>query len=914
MRIPLPFRWGGPLVAAVMGLGSLHALHAAPGDLDLSFNGTGIVELPGYEPRADIVHDMVTVADGKLVLAGSGAGNASMIRLHADGTLDTTFGEHGKVFPSLDATTSEVIAVRALADGRLVLACAYTKAVEGGATTRGTLLARQQADGAREAVLADIPGLVVTQMRLQTDGRIVLTGTAAEGGALRLARFLPDGTTDASFEQAGPVSPALTRFVSPADLVLQPDGKLLVAGKSLASGDSQMAVCRFLADGALDTSFGGSGVVELPVNDSQATALAIQPRVATQITSVNKIVVAGYVSTPAGGSWFTARLLLDGTLDPAFSGDGVAVEPFTNSDVRVSSLVVQTSLAVGGPNHIMVGGHSADNGRRQLTVLKYRLNGELETAFDGDGKVTTDVPGGDRSECRALALQGGKLIAGGIAGHVFDWNQNFAAVRYHVADGTLDTTFEGDGVKTQNVGTAPHANSTVTGLATLPDGKILVAKMREVTRLLANGAPDAGFGPRGSTQPNLAAQYSILDVATLPDGGCVAVGEVHLGEPQFLVARFRPDGTPDPAFADKGWIAIDMGDGSFATRVAVQADGKILAAGRAVADGGNLLSLAVLRCHPDGRLDTTFDGDGKLLTTIWTSEDHLSDLLLQPDGRILLAGGHPYYSGNERPLLLMRLLPSGAEDQGFGILGRVATPVGGVTYPTDLHLQADGRILLTGALKLPNPSGYDIMLARYWPNGTLDTTFGGDGLVTTKMGASWDAGLKASVAEDGKILTGASFFSFFGAEAKAGFVKWQPDGSLDSGYGIGGKAPSPFTLSFSFDGIYTAERSHFLLEPPGHTGRALVGDGIRVTRLLTDGSTPASGLAITSVTRSGNGHLRLQGTGLPNTAHTLHASPSLQSGSFIPLGPVMPNASGYWLYNDTAAPDFTRRFYRLSQP
>lgn len=909
MRIPLPCRWGGLLVAAVLGL---CPLHAAPGELDLSFNGTGMVELPGYEPRADIVHDMATVADGKLVLAGSGAEKAAMIRLNENGSLDTSFGEHGKAFPSLDATTSEIIAVRALADGKLVLACAYANAAEGGAATRGTLLARHQADGAREAVLADIPGLAVTQMRLQTDGKIVITGTAAESGALRLTRFLPDGTTDASFQQAGSVSPALTRFVSPSDLALQPDGKLLVAGKSLASGDSQMAVCRFLADGALDTSFGGGGLVELPVPGSQATAIAIQPRVATQITSVNKIVVAGYVSTPAGGSWVTARLLLDGALDAAFSGDGIVAEPFTDPDVGVSSLAIQTSLAVGGPNHIMVGGHSTANGRRQLTVLKYRLNGERESAFDGDGKVTADVPGGDRSECRALTLQGGKLIAGGIAGHVFDWHQNFAAVRCHVADGTLDTTFDGDGVKTQNVGTAPHANSFVTGLATLPDGKILVAKTKEVTRLLANGAPDAGFGPRGSTQPDLAAQYSFKDVAALPDGGCVAVGEVHLGEPQFLIARFRPDGTPDPAFADQGWIAVDMGDGSFAKRVAVQADGKILAGGMAVADGGSQSSLAVVRCHPDGRLDTTFDGDGKLLVTIQSPGETLSDLLLQPDGRIVLAGGHPYESSNERPLLLIRLLPSGAEDQSFGILGRVVTRVGGSMYPLDLHLQADGRILLAGALNTSN--GYDIMLARYGPNGTLDTTFGGGGFVTTKMGASWDAGLTAFVAEDGKILIGAAFLSFVGAEAKAGFVKWRPDGSLDSAYGIGGKAPSPFPLGFSFDGIYTAERSHFLMEPPGHTGRALVRDGIRVARLLTGGSTPAPALAITSVTRLGNGHLRLQGLGTPSTAHTLHASPSLQSGSFIPLGPLTPDATGAWHYDDTTTPGVPRRFYRLTQP
>ncbi|MGH2708705.1 MAG: delta-60 repeat domain-containing protein, partial [Actinomycetota bacterium] len=188
-------------------------------------------------------------------------------------------------------------------------------------------------------------------------------------------------------------------------------------------------------------------------------------------------------------------------------------------------------------------------------------------------------------------------------------------------------------------------------------------------------------------------------------------------------------GDLDPSFDGDGMVTTTVGGAHAARSVALQPDGKIVAAGEGF--NGIDRDFALARYNPDGALDTTFDGDGKLTRSVGPDYDEARSLALQPDGKIVAAG----VAGNGADLdfALLRFRPDGALDTGFSRDGIVTTGFGaGHDVARSVALQPDGKIVAAGYSAAGAPR--DFALARYHPGGALDTGFSGDGRVTVNIG------------------------------------------------------------------------------------------------------------------------------------------------------------------------------------
>ena len=293
----------------------------------------------------------------------------------------------------------------------------------------------------------------------------------------------------------------------------------------------------------------------------------------------------------------------------------------------------------------------------------------------------------------------------------------------------------------------------------------------ESRRLLSAGELDPSFGTGGKVVTDFGGTDSGQAVAVQSDGRIVVVG--HRGEADFVLARYNANGTLDTTFGSVGRVTTDFGGQDAAFAVAVQADGRIVTAGRS---GG---AFALARYNVDGSLDAAFGSGGKVVTDLGTTDptSTIFDIAVQPDGKIVAAGTRGFDD-----FALARYNPDGTLDSSFGTGGVVVTDFGpGFDGAGALELQIDGRIVVAGQAGVDD-GHKDFALARYLPDGTLDTAFGGTGLVTTDFSGAFDGASGLVVQPDGKIVAaGISGFS------DVALARYNSDGSLDPTFGSGGR-------------------------------------------------------------------------------------------------------------------------------
>ncbi|MEU4273080.1 delta-60 repeat domain-containing protein, partial [Streptomyces sp. NPDC026092] len=389
-----------------------------------------------------------------------------------------------------------------------------------------------------------------------------------------------------------------------------------------------------------------------------------------------------------------------GDLDPTFSGDGKVISDLaaveTNRDVVIQPDGKIVSLSTGfdfdGPNDFYVVRHNAD--------------GTLDTTFGGgDGIVATDFGGFTNDEAHALTLAGpGKIVAVGRSDTPDTGRPQLAAARYH-ADGSLDTTFDGDGKVVTSFGedvpTVGHAVLMGTDDNILIGGSFGGDAM--VTRLTASGGLDV-FGDDNSGKavfPFEGGDSEIHDLTVYGGGTIVGAGSSPAGF--GLVRLFMEFGGRDVTFGDNGQVATPFG--TSAEGVALAAGGRIVAAG---SDGTGVNSrFAVARYDGDGSLDPTFGGDGTVTTAFPGNGTVGNDMAQQTDGKVVVVGDA---TGD---FALARYNTDGSLDTGFGTGGRVTTDFeGNWDEGHAVALQADGRIVVSG-------NGSDShALARYSISGT----------------------------------------------------------------------------------------------------------------------------------------------------------------------------------------------------
>ena len=242
----------------------------------------------------------------------------------------------------------------------------------------------------------------------------------------------------------------------------------------------------------------------------------------------------------------------------------------------------------------------------------------------------------------------------------------------------------------------------------------------------------------------------------------------------------------DPSFGAGGKVTTAIGTRSRAGAVALQPDGKILVAGSTVDEAGEY-QFAVVRYTADGSLDPSFGAGGAVTTPFGPGVASASALVLAPDGRIVAAGR----GGSD--FALARYDPNGSLDTTFGDGGKVTTAFADAHEAgvAEIALQPDGKIVAAGTIL--TPANYDFALARYDPNGLLDTGFGTGGKVTTSIGPNHDFASSLALRPDGKLVV-AGFSEQLSGDGFA-LARYNADGSLDEQFGTGPVAGTTVTGS-----------------------------------------------------------------------------------------------------------------------
>jgi uncharacterized delta-60 repeat protein len=784
---------GKLLVLGTVGLHNAIARYDVDGNLDLFFGDAGFV-------RIDSASDMALQGDGKIVVSGGIDGDSVLARYLDDGVLDPTFGEDGMVATdtvgvlALQSDDKIIVAGSTLARygasgaidtsfgvGGIVAAVEPVARVlvqpDGKIVTIGTAgapddadfaIARYNVDGSlddgsvndltpSDAFAAsghttfDFNGEydAARGAALQTDGKIVVVGTAVEkivyGDGrynyrydMGVLRCNPDGSLDDggandstpgdAFGSAGKLAlDFFEQFDAATDVVIDSNERIIVAGEANVTDDfvtTRFALARLQADGSPDPAFGsgtpaafGRVVTDFPGREG-----------ATRVTVLAGagLLVAGYVRGLDGDlDVGLASYQEDGQLNAAYGTAGTVVSeiPFANDDFA-------RAVAVQGDGKIVVaGGGAVAQGTSDFSVARYDADGVPDAGFGVGGKVSTDF--GGRELASGVAIQtDGKIIVAGTA------DGDFAVARYET-DGELDLTFGIGGTVRTNLSGRPGFASAV---ALQPDGSIVLVGQSDVSaqpgfavvRYDNSGALDVSFGSGGIVTIDFEENGEAMAVALQPDGKIVVAGEAFYGSgpAYFALARLNVDGTLDDgspsdttagdSFGEDGIVThAVLGDSDRATAVAIQADGKIVAAGEvAVADPEDpeyfLYSLgAVVRYQEDGTVDRAFGDNGTLILP--SSQGFYTDssaLVIQPDAKILVAGRSEATVDESNNFAIMRLDRDGALDPEFATNGVVSTDFSaGADQISAIALGSDGRLFAAGSASIH--AGVDFALAAY---------------------------------------------------------------------------------------------------------------------------------------------------------------------------------------------------------
>jgi len=417
---------------------------------------------------------------------------------------------------------------------------------------------------------------------------------------------------------------------------------------------------------------------------------------------------------------FTIALAASGDLDTTFSGDGKV-------RTNIGGVLVNDrarGVAIQPDGKIVVVGDHFDKfeagGKDDFAVVRYRSNGSPDTTFSGDGKLTTNFGGFDSAMDVAIQSDGKIVVSGQMCN--LDLTICDVAVARYTINGSLDPTFSGDGKVTTSFGVGD--NGSLGGLTIQSDGKIIVAGLMlngsnydfAVYRFNTNGTLDTTFSGDGKVNTDFGNGRSDIayDVALQSGGKIVVLGETCDSiNCNFALARYNSNGTLDTTFSSDGKVTTNFGGDSHGRSVAIQSNGKIAVAGyNRISSSDSRFALA--RYNTNGSLDTTFSTDGKVLTNPNPGvNDWIYGLAIQSNGKLLVAG----LTGNDgsRDFILARYNTNGSLDNTFSSNGWLTTDFGGDDWGYALDLQEDGRIIVAGVTNAGAGGDSDFALARYLP-------------------------------------------------------------------------------------------------------------------------------------------------------------------------------------------------------
>ena len=402
-----------------------------------------------------------------------------------------------------------------------------------------------------------------------------------------------DGSLDTSFNATGMVATSISSGSDVANSVAsQTDGKIVVAG---TSNGKQLLVARYNADGSLDTSFNGTGEATLSFGASSSQGLGVA------VEADGTIVVAGSAKFGAGNKFAVACFNSDGTLDTGFGGgNGWVTTAFSSGDAGGHSVALQKDGKI-----VVAGNGSYNDG--SFAIARYNTDGTLDTGFGGGtGKLTGIFFNTGAGTARSVAIQAdGKIVIAGPDNYGGGGiHHDFGVARFN-PDGSFDTSFgNGTGEVTTDLGNHEYSGSNATSVAIQADGKIVVGGYSgtegsynwAIARYNTDGSLDGSFNGSGEEINHFGTSQSYIEgLAIQGDGKIAAAGSTSSS---FALARYNPDGSLDASFNGSGQVTTGFGSAfgtSAALGVAVQPDGKIVAAGEVNSHAKNNKDVAAVR-------------------------------------------------------------------------------------------------------------------------------------------------------------------------------------------------------------------------------------------------------------------------------------------------------------------------------
>ena len=821
----------------------------ADGSLDRSYGENGIVifdprNLPGRVGlTTEVFNEEYAILPGGEVVAGiavtdylSSSGDRTplqggLIRFRADGSFDTSFGGDGLAEINSEGSSNSKVALTQQSDGKFLLA--YGSGDDQGPEEERIVVARFTASGARDATFGTGGTVQVnvfagqnsneypTSIALQQDGKILLSGyyngpgadgvprsdVASQDDSGFIARLNANGVLDTTFSTDGivlyhglhprtaPNQAAVASEAAIYEVAQLPNGKVVAVGKSSSGPGNDFLkdvpiMLEYLADGAPDPQFGTAGALRIVAPNTDNSQITADN--AMLVTPGNEIIIGYGGKIPSSldpNSYFALQRITTQGAAGRFEWSLAASE--TDESDSVASLIVQR---LGGTVGTATISYSFASGTATAGADFGSINGTL-TFVDGQAfaEILVPITVGDAVEntetfTATLANPTGGAALGAKTTHTvsildgpdrFEFSSpiinflegsQFVSVQVlrkggATAQAAVDYTLRGieaiNGVDFDalEVGTLRFVSGQTTATITFalrPDdlvegregialtllnplggpvlGKYPAATVSiydaEPGKGLNAGALDSAFGNGGVTADVfVGTSEQARDVVTLPDGRLLVVGETGGRTSDFLLARYLADGTLDTTFGFGGTLRTDFfGAADSARTVALDTRGRIVVAGWALHDGRADFALA--RYLADGTLDPSFDTDGRVTVDFNGLDDRASSLALTDDDRIVLAG---WTSGVQKFDMAVAVLnEDGSLDTTFGGDGRATVDFDGKQDMANaVIVQPNGAIVLGGTSsrisRVFTESAKDFSLARLTPTGALDKTFAGDG-------------------------------------------------------------------------------------------------------------------------------------------------------------------------------------------
>lgn len=613
----------------------------------------------------------------------------------------------------------------------------------------------------------ETPGMSTRDIVLQPDGKIVVSGK--DGADLIVRRYEANGQTDTGFGTGGEFRITLGTG-SPCNqeyscgLALQPDGKILVAADSDLSGDEDFALIRLTHDGRLDASFGDEGLVLTDFDGLADYANDIALQADGKVVVVGRVTLEGFDHDDE--VFGVARYHADGQLDDSFSDDGkqktyIETVGFNYGSQGANAVVIQQDGKI-----VVAGARGLDAG---FAFARYGTDGTLDTDFGVEGTKEVEFGGYGAAKDLVLYSSGAIVAVGDMTPDTDNTNYRLAFVGLDAA-GDRNLAFDDDGRQSIDIDDG-EGLETLLAVELQSDGKIVAVGYSSegrivLTRLTNDGQLDSTFALDGTLD-----WYNGFgrDMAIQPDGKILVLYDSG-------IMRFLPDGSLDR----HGRTITDFGNGSDrAWAATVQADGKIILAGESTPPFSSQKYMALARFNLDGTLDKSFDENGRTTAT-FIGEDGANDVVVDSDGSIIAAGFTDRFTDFD--FAVYRFDSDGYLDEANG-MHHVDFGYGD-DFAQEVLIQPDGKIVVAGFADYPfvlNPDRVAFALARLHPDGTLDETFGEEGKVLTVIGNNSSARLRAAMLQpDGKIVVVGSY------QSEIVIGRYTADGQLDPTFRGGG--------------------------------------------------------------------------------------------------------------------------------